>query len=186
MTLQPSDILEFWFEGDAATHRDKWFDKQAVFDTECATFTLAIRDARQGRFDFWALTPKGALALIVLLDQLSRNVFRGSAESYAADPHARDIARATIARGYDTLLTKVERMFIYLPFEHAETIEHQNESVHLFETLHDVLGDKSIDYVHRHRDVIIQFGRFPHRNAVLGRASTPQEKDYLAQPGAGF
>jgi uncharacterized protein (DUF924 family) len=186
MTLQPSDVLTFWFEGDAGEHRDKWFDKQGIFDTECARFTSAIRAAGLGRFDFWALTPKGALALIVLLDQLSRNVFRGLAESYAGDPHARDIARATIARGFDTKLTKVERMFIYLPFEHAETIEDQNESVRLFETLHDVLGDKSIDYVHRHRDVIARFGRFPHRNAVLGRASTPEEKDYLAQPGAGF
>jgi uncharacterized protein (DUF924 family) len=185
-TLQPSDILDFWFEADAAQRRDKWFEKDAAFDTGCARFTAAIRDARAGHFDFWAVTPHGALALIILLDQLSRNVFRGSAEAYAADPHARAIAHATIDAGFDTRLTPVERMFVYLPFEHAETIEDQNEAIRLYETLRDALGEKSMDYVHRHRDVILRFGRFPHRNAVLGRISTPDEEAYLAQPGAGF
>jgi uncharacterized protein (DUF924 family) len=186
VSLQPSDILDFWFEGDAAERRDKWFEKDAAFDSQCARFTAAIRGARAGRFDFWAATPQGALALIVLLDQLSRNVFRGSAEAYAADPHAREIARATIEAGFDTRLTPVERMFVYLPFEHAETIADQNESVRLYETLRDDLGDKTIDYADRHRDVILRFGRFPHRNAVLGRSNTPEEEEYLAQPGAGF
>jgi len=186
VTLQPSDILDFWFEGDAAEHRDKWFERDAAFDTVCTRFTDAIRDARAGRFDFWAATPRGALALIILLDQLSRNVFRGSAEAYAADPHAREIARAMIEAGFDTGLTSVERMFVYLPFEHAETIADQNESVRLYEILRDALGEKSIDYVARHRDVILRFGRFPHRNAVLGRISTPEEEAYLAEPGAGF
>lgn len=93
MNLQPSDILDFWFEGDGSEQRDRWFEKDAGFDTLCARFTAAIRDARTGRFDFWAATPRGALALIILLDQLSRNVFRGLAEAYAADPHAREIAR---------------------------------------------------------------------------------------------
>jgi uncharacterized protein (DUF924 family) len=186
MNPQPSEILEFWFEGDAAEHREKWFEKDAAFDTLCARFTGAIRAARAGRYDHWAATPRGALALIILLDQLSRNVFRGSAEAYAADPHAREIARATIDAGFDTQLTPVERMFVYLPFEHAETIADQNESVRLYEALRDALGEKSIDYVARHRDVILRFGRFPHRNAVLGRISTPEEEAYLAQPGAGF
>ena len=94
--------------------------------------------------------------------------------------------RRAIANGFDTTLTPVERMFVYLPFEHAETMEDQNESVRLFETLRDALGEKSIDYADRHRDVIRQFGRFPHRNAVLGRINTPEEEAYLAQPGAGF
>jgi uncharacterized protein (DUF924 family) len=186
MNLQPSEILEFWFEGDAAELREKWFEKDAAFDTLCARFTAAIRAARAGRYDHWAATPRGALALIILLDQLSRNVFRGSAEAYAADPHAREIARAMIAAEFDTQLTSVERMFVYLPFEHAETIADQNESVRLYEALRDALGEKSIDYVTRHRDVILRFGRFPHRNAVLGRISTPEEEAYLAQPGAGF
>jgi len=186
MNLEPSDILDFWFESDASEHRDKWFGKDVAFDTVCTRFTAAIRDARAGRFDFWAATPRGALALIVLLDQLSRNVFRGLAEAYAADPLAREIARAMIETGFDKALTPVERMFVYLPFEHAETIADQNESVRLYEALRDALGERSIDYVARHRDVILRFGRFPHRNAVLGRISTPEEEAYLAQPDAGF
>jgi uncharacterized protein (DUF924 family) len=186
MNLQPSDILEFWFEADAAEHRAKWFEKDTAFDTICTRFTAAIRDARAGRFDHWAATPQGALALIVLLDQLSRNVFRGSAEAFAADAHARKIARATIEAGFDMRLTPVERMFVYLPFEHAETIADQNESVRLYETLRGMLADKTIDYADRHRDVIVRFGRFPHRNAALGRINTPEEEAWLAQAGAGF
>lgn len=186
MSLQPSDILAFWFEGDASGHRDKWFRQDAAFDTDCARFTATIRAARAGHFDHWAATPHGALALIVLLDQLSRNVFRGSAEAYAADPHAREIARAAVKAGFDTLLTPVERMFVYLPFEHAESIADQNELVRLYETLRAGLGAKTVDYADRHRDVIRRFGRFPHRNAVLGRTNTPEEAEYLAQPGAGF
>jgi uncharacterized protein (DUF924 family) len=186
VTLQTSAILDFWFEGDASECRDKWFEKDAAFDTACARFTAAIRDARDGHFDVWASTPQGSLALIILLDQLPRNVFRGSAEAFASDPHAREIARATVDAGFDRHLTPVQRMFVYLPFEHAETIEDQNESVRLYETLRDALGEKSINYGHRHRDVILRFGRFPHRNAVLGRSSTPEEEAYLAQPDAGF
>jgi uncharacterized protein (DUF924 family) len=186
MNLRPSDILAFWFAGEAAENHAKWFGKAAAFDTECARYTDAIRDARIGRLDHWAFTPQGALALILLLDQLSRNVFRGSAETYAADPHAREIARAAIASGFDMQLTAVERMFMYLPFEHAETIADQNDAVRLFETLREALGAQSVDYAHRHRDVILRFGRFPHRNAVLGRINTPEEAAYLAQPGTGF
>ena len=186
MTLEPSEILDFWFEGDPAERRKKWFEKEPAFDAECARFTAGIRDARAGRYDEWAATPKGALALIVLQDQLSRNVFRGLAEAFAADPHARDVARRAIADGFDTMLTPLERMFVYLPFEHAETIEDQNQSVRLFESLAEALGADTIDYAHRHRDVIRAFGRFPHRNAVLGRINTLAEDEYLARPGAGF
>jgi len=186
MTPHPSEILDFWFEADPNLRRKHWFEKTAEFDGACARFTAAIRDARAGRFDHWALTPRGGLALIILLDQLSRNVFRGQAEAFAADPHARSIARAIIARGFDTALTPVERMFVYLPFEHAETIEDQNESIRLFETLRDALGAKSMDYAHRHRDVIQRFGRFPHRNPVLGRANTAEEAAWLTDHEAGF
>jgi len=186
VTLQPSEILAFWFESDASEHRKKWFEKDPEFDASCARFTTAVRAARSGHHDHWAFTPLGGLALIVVLDQLSRNVFRGLAEAFAADPHARDIARGMIAAGFDTALTPVERMFVYLPFQHAETIEDQNESVRLFETLRDALAAKTVDYAHHHREVIRIFGRFPHRNAALGRANTPEEAVYLAQSGAGF
>jgi uncharacterized protein (DUF924 family) len=184
--MQPSEVLDFWFEDDCSVRRKKWFEKDAGFDSECARFAAAIRDARTGRYDEWAAAAKGGLALIVLLDQFSRNVFRGQAEAFAADPHARDIARRMIARGFDTTLTPVERMFVYLPFEHAETIEDQDESVRLFETLREALGEETIGYAHRHRDVIREFGRFPHRNAALGRINTLAEDEYLARPGAGF
>ena len=186
MSLRPSDILDFWFEGDTSERRKKWFDKNTEFDGACARFAAAIRDARAHCFDYWTLTPRGSLALIILLDQLSRNVFRGSAEAFAADPLARELARGMKAGGFDVTLTPFERMFVYLPFEHSETIEDQNESVRLFETLRDALSPETIDHAHRHRDVIRQFGRFPHRNAALGRVDTPAEGVYLAQPGAGF
>ena len=184
--MEPSDVLDFWFEDDPAARRKKWFGKMPEFDSECARFTAAIRDARAGRYDDWASAAKGGLALIVLLDQFSRNVFRGLAEAFAADPHARDIARRMIASGFDTELTPVERMFVYLPFEHSETIEDQNESVQLFETLREALGQDTIGYAHRHREVIREFGRFPHRNAVLGRIDTVAEAEYLTRPGSGF
>jgi uncharacterized protein (DUF924 family) len=184
--ITPPDILDFWFEGDPSIRREKWFAKNPDFDLECARFTDAIRDAATGGYDEWAATPKGGLALIILLDQLPRNVFRGSAEAFASDPRARDIARRVIEAGFDTTLTPSERMFVYLPFEHAETITDQDMSVRLFETLNETLGPDTIGYAHRHRDVIREFGRFPHRNAVLGRASSTAEEAYLAQPGAGF
>lgn len=184
--MTPRHILNFWFEGDASEYRKKWFEKTAEFDNACANFVTAIREARAGRLDHWASAAQGGLALLILLDQLSRNVFRDLAEAFAADPHAREIARFMVANGFDRALTPVERMFVYLPFEHAETIEDQDELVRLFETLGDALGAETIDYAYRHRDVIRQFGRFPHRNAVLGRVNTPAEIAWLARPGAGF
>jgi uncharacterized protein (DUF924 family) len=183
--IQPSEILDFWFEGDPSRRRGHWFEKNAGFDSRCARFIAAIRHARDGGLDQWAVTPLGALALIVLLDQVSRNVFRGSAEAFAADSHAHEIACRTIAERWDTALTPVERMFVYLPFQHAETMADQDESVRLFETLRDDLGAEVLDYAYGHRDVIRKFGRFPHRNAALGRINTPEEDIYLAQDGAG-
>jgi uncharacterized protein (DUF924 family) len=186
MDLQPSEILRFWFEDSPSVRRKKWFEKNLDFDLDCARFTDAVRRAREGHYDVWAATPRGGLALIILLDQLSRNIFRNSAEAFAADPHARQIARRMIDIGFDTKLTPFERMFVYLPFEHAETIEDQACSVRLFEPLRDALGPDTVDHAHRHRDVIQAHGRFPHRNAVLGRACSPEEEEYLARPGAGF
>ena len=186
MSLTPGDILTFWFEGDASARREKWFKKDAGFDAACAPHTEAIRAARDGAYDAWTATPDGALALIVLLDQLSRNVFRGTAEAFAGDAKALSLARLLVAEGDDRGLAPNQRLFAYLPFEHAETLAGQNESVRLFEHLRDTLGGGTVDYAHRHRDVILRFGRFPHRNASLGRVSTVAEAEYLAQPGAGF
>jgi uncharacterized protein (DUF924 family) len=184
--IAPSEILDFWFEGDPSRSRKKWFEKDPAFDVACARFTGAVREARAGALDDWAAAAQGGLALIVLLDQLSRNIFRGSAEAFAADAHAREIARGMVASGFDQGLTACERMFVWLPFEHSEVLADQDLSVRLVEDLREALGPDTVDYAARHRDVIRRFGRFPHRNATLGRGSTPEEIAYLAQPGSGF
>jgi len=184
--IAPDDVLDFWFAGDGTRYRVAWFKKDAAFDAECARFADALRVARGGRLDHWAGTARGMLALIVLLDQFSRNLHRGSAETYAADAQARALARDAVARGFDRALHPVERCFIYLPFEHSEDLADQDESVRLFETMRLALGDSTVEYAHRHRDIIRRFGRFPHRNAVLGRESTAEELRYLALPGTGF
>ena len=128
------------------------------------------------------ITPRGTLALIILLDQFSRNLHRGSSEAFAADAKARQIARAAVAHGLDLQFGPVERLFLYLPFEHSEDLADQDEAVRLFETL----DEEQRDWARRHRDVIVRFGRFPRRNAALGRISTQEEEAYLAEPGAGF
>jgi uncharacterized protein (DUF924 family) len=180
--ITPEQVLDFWFDGDPATHRSEWFKQSVEFDASCARFADALREARTGTFDHWAETPRGSLALIILLDQFSRNLHRNSPEAFAADPKARSIARSAIARGFDQRLGPVERVFVYLPFEHSEDIADQDESVRLF----TALGEQMVRYAEDHRDVIRRFGRFPHRNGVMGRASTPEELEYLARPGSGF
>jgi uncharacterized protein (DUF924 family) len=180
--MRPEDVLHFWFAGDPATHRKEWFEKSDDFDASCGRFGDALQAAKEGNFDHWAETPHGALALIVLLDQFSRNLYRNSAEAFAADAKAREIARATIARNFDLALGPVERMFVYLPFEHSEDLSDQDRAVRLFV----LLGEEMAGYAEDHRTVIRRFGRFPHRNAALGRTSSHEELDYLAKPDAGF
>ena len=182
----PADVLAFWFADGPDTRRAAWFQKDDAFDAACRQFEPAHEAAKRGELDHWAARPEGVLALLILLDQLSRNLHRGSPEAFAADPKARAIAAAAIARGDDRTLTPVQRMFVYLPFEHSEDLADQDRSVALFESIRDGLGDNTVDYAERHRDVIRRFGRFPHRNAALGRANTPAEDAYLAEPGAGF
>lgn len=183
--ITQDDVLGFWFADGPTVHRKVWFEQDAAFDAACADLAAARELAKAGAFDAWAETPKGGLALLILLDQLSRNLHRGTAEAFAADAKARAIARGMLARGFDQALTPVERMFVCLPFEHAEDLADQELSVRLSAAL-AVAGCETGDYAVRHRDVIRRFGRFPHRNAALGRANTPEEETYLAQPGAGF
>jgi uncharacterized protein (DUF924 family) len=185
-SVTPDEVLDFWFAGEPTVSRKAWFVKDAAFDLSCGRFREALRAAREGAFDAWTATPHGSLALLILLDQFSRNLHRGSPEAFAADSKARQVARDAVSRGFDRNLTPVERMFLYLPFEHSESLPDQEISVNLFETLRETLGSDAIGYAHRHRDVIRRFGRFPHRNAVLGRISTPEEQSYLSEPGAGF
>ena len=137
--------------------------------------------------------PVGWLALLIVLDQFSRNAFRGQPEGFAGDAQALAIAQAGIARGDDQRVPPMARIFCYLPLEHAEDAAMQARSVALFTALRDAPGaepkaffDGTLDYAHKHQDVITRFGRFPHRNAILARASTAEEQAYLAQPGAGF
>lgn len=186
------DVLDFWFAEGADTWRIAWFRRDDAFDAQIRDrFAPLLAPARAGELDRWAATAEGALALLLVLDQFPRNLHRGHPHAFASDSHARAIAEdAVITRRLDLDLTPTQRIFLYLPFEHAEDMAAQDRSVALFEGLRDqpahARPDGAIDYAWRHRAVIARFGRFPHRNAVLGRSSTPAELAYLAQPGAGF
>ncbi len=149
-------------------------------------FGAAVEAALEDRLGAeWRAAP---LALLLLLDQFTRNLFRGTARAFAGDARALSIARALVATGADRRFDTIERGFVYLPFEHAEDLAAQDESVRLFTALaaEDARQADALDYAHRHREVILRFGRFPHRNAALGRASSADEAAYLAQPGSGF
>lgn len=152
-----------------------------------ARFSGLLESALAGKLSAWERTPLAALALIVLLDQFPRNIFRGDPRSFAGDPLALRVARMAVRRGFDTLLRPVERTFVYLPFEHAEDLAAQRQSLRLFAALaRDSNGASTVDYALRHYDIIARFGRFPHRNAMLGRESTPEEAEFLDQPGSSF
>jgi uncharacterized protein (DUF924 family) len=172
----PADVIAFWRDaGEQA-----WFRKDAAFDSAFrARFLDSHERAAAGRLDQWAQTPDGALALVLLLDQFPRNVFRGDARMFATDPRAVAAAEAAIAAGHDSAVDEQLRVFLYLPFEHAEDLALQDRCVALCAPLRE-------DYLRFaivHRDIIARFGRFPHRNAVLGRESTPEELAFLADGG---
>lgn len=191
--MNPADVLEFWFGAPgSAEHgslRKCWFEKDPAFDAEIRRRFLALVDeAAAGRLDDWADRPEGLLALIVLLDQFPRNLFRDAPRAFATDAQALALAQQALAQGVDAQLMPVARAFIYLPFEHSEDLAMQDRAVALFSALaqHGEAFASYLDYAERHRDVIRRFGRFPHRNAILGRTSTPEEIAFLARPGAGF
>ena len=184
-------VLSFWFDGGegAGQVRKAWFKKDEHFDREVASrFGATLSAARSGRLEAWRATPLGRLALIVVLDQFSRNIHRGSPLAFESDAQALALARELVASGQDRSLDTLQRWFAYLPYEHSESLADQDESVRLFTALaaeDERLAD-ALDYAHRHREVIARYGRFPHRNAVLGRQNTADEAAYLATPGAGF
>jgi uncharacterized protein (DUF924 family) len=187
--LTSDDVLQFWFDGDPNLfRRELWFLQNDAFDTLCRDrFATTVQAALDGTLDPWADTPAGTLALLIALDQLPRNIHRGTYMAFAGDAHARRVARGTVDGGAHAHLTPVQRVFLYLPFEHSEDPADQDLSVRLFEALG---GEPQlagcVDYAHRHRDVIRRFGRFPHRNAALGRANTVEEQAYLAEHVSGF
>jgi uncharacterized protein (DUF924 family) len=178
-----NDVLDFWFDPASRRH---WFDSAPDFDRLVAQRLGGLHaDAAAGRLDPWQEQPDGALALCILLDQVPRNIFRGTARAFASDPAARAVARRILASGFDLAYpTDDHRLFCYLPFEHSEDIEDQWLSVTLFSER--TADRQTTDYARRHCDIIRRFGRFPHRNEILGRPSTPEERDFLKQPGSAF
>jgi uncharacterized protein (DUF924 family) len=189
----PADVLAFWFgqagEPDYGLPRAAWFHKDPAFDeTIRQRFLPAVEAALAGRLTAWAGEPAGLLALLILLDQFPRNLFRNTAQAFAGDPPACQLAEQALDRGWDRELLPVQRVFAYLPFEHSEVLADQERSLVLFAALaaEQPGYEGYLDYARRHHEVIARFGRFPHRNAVLGRPDTLEEADYLAQPGSGF
>ena len=173
-----NDVVDFWIEAGP----DKWFLKDESFDEACRQrFLSTYEAAARGDLAEWELDPRGALALLILLDQFPRNMFRGTRRAYATDPTAVLVAERAIERGFDMAVEPELRRFFYLPFMHSEELRDQDRSVALNA---DLGGDDVIEWSHHHRDIIDRFGRFPHRNAILGRESTPEERAYLAEQGA--
>jgi uncharacterized protein (DUF924 family) len=170
-------VLTFWFDGNFEDRRKVWFIKSNDFDAKIKIkFGDDVEKASTATYDFRTQTPEGALGLIILLDQFPRNIFRGNPQTFATDLKALRIAKQAVADGLDANLTVVQKVFFYLPFEHSENMEDQNQALKLFEAL----GDESyLKYAVAHRDVIERFGRFPHRNKMLGRASTEEEIRFL-------
>lgn len=198
--LQIDDVLDFWFgpggKSDAAARErlELWFGGSEETDRLIRErFAADLERAAAGGYDTWVEGPRGALALIILLDQFPRNIHRGSPRAYACDERSLALCLSGMARRFPRCLSVVERAFFFLPLEHAEDLRMQNRSVRAFEELLNEAPPASkklcagfLDYAVRHREIIERFGRFPHRNAVLGRPSTPEEEAFLREPGSSF
>jgi uncharacterized protein (DUF924 family) len=172
------DVLAFWL----AAGRERWFEPDEAFDAAIRErFGAAYESAVVGLLSAWENSPEGALALVIVLDQFPRNMFRDSARAFAADPLARAVAGRAIAKGFDQRVAMPQRSFFYLPFEHSEELADQERAV----TLMRATGDADLlKWAELHADIVRRFGRFPHRNAVLGRNTTPEEQAFL--DGGGF
>ncbi|MGB3135874.1 MAG: DUF924 family protein [Nodosilinea sp.] len=193
--MEKTQILRFWFgdpddlKGEYGQQRQVWFKKDKAFDDEIRRLFLEdVERAAAGELVAWREEPRSCLALLLLLDQFPRNLFRGDARSFATDRAALDVANHGITQCFDQQVIPVERIFFYLPLEHSENLADQERCVELVRSLaasHPELKSY-LDYAQRHRDVIQQFGRFPHRNEILARETTPAEADFLLQPGSRF
>jgi uncharacterized protein (DUF924 family) len=174
-------VLKFWFED---SEPKDWFTKSDAYDEKVRQVLGPLYEkARDGALDGWAETADGVLALCILLDQVPRNIFRNSAKSFATYPQALALTKAALERGFENDLNQDQKSFLLLPLEHSEDLQDQERSVELFK-IHG--SDSGYDYAIRHRDIVARFGRFPHRNAVLGRENTEEETEFLKQPGSGF
>lgn len=196
----PQDILDHWFGGapdDPATAGKKlalWWGSNPDTDAELRErFGATHEAAAAGQLDGWAATPEGRVALVLVLDQLSRNLHRGTPRAFAQDPAALRLALAAVEQGEDRSSPFFHRVFLYMPFEHSERLADQERCCRLFDALlaecPELLRGPArtfLDFAHRHRDIVARFGRFPHRNAILGRPSSAEEQRFLEQPGSSF
>jgi len=181
MTDPIASVLSFWFE--TLEPKDWFMSSEKTDDAIRNRFADLYSDAQAGRLDHWMDTADGALALVILLDQFPRNMFRNTARMYGSDEQAMDVSRRAVAENLDKKVPKERRIFLYLPFEHSENLEDQDFCCDLVKTL----GDETyLDYAEAHRRVIRRFGRFPHRNAILGRESTAEEVEFLKEEGSSF
>lgn len=192
MGVTPTAVLDFWFGAlgspDFGRSRDSWFTKSAATDEEIrCRFAATVEAALRGELSHWANgPPRDALALILLLDQFTRNMFRDSARAFSGDALALAVATRLVADGRHRQLALLERWFAYLPFEHSEQMAEQRESLRLFGELAAEGLAEPLVWAQKHHDVIARFGRYPHRNELLGRASTAEEVEFLRQPGSRF
>ena len=191
--INRQEILDFWFgEPESLGYgkpRKEWFVKNSDFDRDiCDRFSKTYEKALSlDPLNQYLETPLDYLAIILLFDQFPRQMFRATPQAFATDAKALELSQVAVDKDFDQLLLPVQRWFIYLPFEHSENLAHQHRAVQLFTTLADDPDSAStIDYAKRHLAVIERFGRFPHRNAILGRESTPKETEFLKQPGSSF
>ena len=179
MHVTSSDVLDFWF---APASRERWFNATPAFDESIRSdFEGAWQQARDGQLASWESGPEGALALVIVLDQFPLNMYRGSDLQYSTEAQSREVAARAIWHGFDGRLPRERVAFLYLPFMHSESLVDQDRSVELFK---GAGLDSNLDFARHHRDIVRRFGRFPHRNAVLGRDSTAEELEWLASPGA--
>jgi uncharacterized protein (DUF924 family) len=182
------EVLDFWFgrEGEPGygEFREAWFKKDPEFDRLVRDrFEALYEAAASGDLEDWKEEARSCLALVIVLDQFPRNMFRGDPRSYATDRKAQETSEYAVDNAYDRELPGFQRTFLYMPFMHSENLEHQRRSVELFRGLG---GSDSAEYAVRHMEIIERFGRFPHRNEVLGRRTTPEEAEFLTQPGSSF
>ena len=187
-----SEVLDFWFGAPGSPGygepREAWFKKEPAFDTEIAArFRGLWNDVRAGKHADWTDDPRRCLALTLVCDQFPRNMFRGNPDSYATDQRALALAHHQVRREFNKSMSCVELLFAYLPFQHSENIADQRLSVALYEAMPEHPKKENwLDFAVRHMKIVERFGRFPHRNAVLGRASTAEEIEFLKQPGSSF